>query len=169
MGNLGADELIDDDRRREMCAWFESQADLLESKTQTDENGPLAAWHREVSERFLKVAYQDRDGLGSVLHRIWSIVHRNDPDAVLPDGADLSLLPRETEGRMIELRQLGDRLIAGREPRDGSPLALLRTSQSRLKIEPIDDFWEGGVAPAWADGWGRDRFRALGRTRCRRR
>ena len=35
---------------------------------------------------------------------------------------------------------------------------MLRTCQSRLKIEPFDDFWEGGVAPAWADGWGRDDF-----------
>ncbi len=162
MGNLRGDELMSDDQRFEMCAWFESQADLLKSKTRSDESGPLAVWHREVSTRFLEVANQDRGRLGRVLHRIWSIVHRDDPDAVLPDGADLSLLPPETE-RWIELRQFGDRLIASYlfhdgSLRDGSPLASLRTFQSRLKIEPFDDFWEGGVAPAWADRWGTDDF-----------
>src|SRR5262249_24308146 len=155
---LGTDELIDEDQRREVCDWLELQADSLESKTRSGETGSLAAWHREVSERFLEVAYQDRGRLGSVVHRIWSIVHRDDPDAVLPEGPDLSWLPRETEDRIIDVRQLGDRLIASREPRDGSPLALLRTFQSRLKIEPLDGFWEGGVAPTWAESWGRDDF-----------
>ena len=157
MGNLGADELIDGDQRREMRAWFESQAATLELKTRTGEIGSLDSWHREITERFLSVAYQNRDGLGSVLHRIWSVVHRDDPDAVLPDGADLSLLPPETE-RTIQLCQCGDRLIARRGSREGSPLAVLRMFQSRLKIEPFDDFWEGGVAPVWADQWGRDQF-----------
>jgi hypothetical protein len=93
-----------------MCEWFESQEKLLSSKTGPDKMGPLAAWHREVSER-IKIAYEDRDRLGRVLHRIWSIGHRDDPDAVLPGRADLSLLPSESE-RWIELRQFGDRLIA---------------------------------------------------------
>jgi formylglycine-generating enzyme required for sulfatase activity len=65
------------------------------------------------------------------------------------------LLPPGTE-RRIELRQLGDRLIAGQSPGAGSPIALLRAFQSRLKIEPLDDFWEGGDAPRWASAWGRD-------------
>jgi formylglycine-generating enzyme required for sulfatase activity len=33
-----------------------------------------------------------------------------------------------------------------------------RAFQSRPKVEPIDDFWEGGKAPSWAAGWGRDQF-----------
>ncbi len=157
MGNLGDDELINDDERLEMRKWFESQAHLLESETQPGESDPLAAWHWEVSERILPVASQGRNGLGPVLYRIWSILHRDDPRAVLPHGADPIWLPPETE-RLIELRQLGDRLIARQARRDGSPLALIRTRQGRIKVEPVDDFWEGGVAPEWADGWGRDEF-----------
>jgi len=157
MGNLGRDELIDEDQRIEMREWFESQALVLESRTPPDKANSLGAWHREVSERMLEAAYQDRHGLGEVLHQIWSIVHRDDPHAVLPDGADLTMLPPGTE-RRIDLRQLGDRLIASQAPSDGSPLALIQTRQSRIRIEPFDDFWEGGVAPAWADGWGRDDF-----------
>ena len=41
----------------------------------------------------------------------------------------------------------------GREPH-GSLLGLIRTRNGLIKIEPLDDFWEGGVAPAWADGGG---------------
>ncbi len=155
MGNVRFDALVSEDERGEMCAWFEAQAALLESKTGFAELGPLAAWHGEISQRFLEVANQGRDRLSRALHRIWSIVHRDQPDAVLPDGADPLFLPPETE-RRIELRQLGDRLTVGPASRGGSPLVLLRTFQSRLKIEPLDDFWEGGIAPAWADGWGRD-------------
>ena len=160
--NLGNEELISTDQRRTTCEWFESLEELLKSKNRSDQIDPLAAWQREVSDRFSNVAYQDRGRLGRVLHRLWSIVHRDDPDAVLPNGADLSLLPPENE-RWIELRQFGDRLIASYPfhdgtLRDGSPIALIRSSQSRLKIEPLDDFWKGGAAPAWADGWGRDDF-----------
>ena len=112
-----------------MRKWFESQAHLLESETQPGESDPLAAWHWEVSERILPVASQGRNGLGPVLYRIWSILHRDDPRAVLPHGSDPIWLPPETE-RLIELRQLGDRLIARQARRDGSPLALIRTRRA---------------------------------------
>ena len=157
MANLGGDDLISPEKRLAARAWFDTQENLLKSKLRRDEMDPTAAWHRRVSERLLEVAYKNRVGLGPVLHRIWAIVHRDDPDAVLPDGAELNLLPKETE-RQIELRQVGDRLVGGAVLGGGSPLALLRTCQSRLKIEPIDDFWEDGEAPSWADDWGRDEF-----------
>ncbi len=154
---LAATSSISARQRRTMYEWFEAQERLLNSKAEPEKNKPLAAWHREAMHRLLRFAGEDRDRLDRVLHRIWSIVHGGDPYAVLPAGADLRLLPPETE-RRIELRQLGDRLIAGEGSRDGSPLALLRTRQSRLRIEPFDDFWQGGVAPPWAAGWDRDEF-----------
>ena len=124
----------------------------------------------EVSERLLEVAYKNRVWpWPGACTSIWAIVHRDDPDAVLPDGADLSLLPQETERAD---RASSNWRSLDREARclgDGSPLALLRTCQSRLKIEPIDDFWEGGEAPAWADDWGRDEFGPWVDLRVRRR
>src|SRR5262249_38827980 len=36
------------------------------------------------------------------------------------------------------------------------PVGLIRTRNGLLQLEPVDDFWSGGVPPAWADSWGRD-------------
>jgi formylglycine-generating enzyme required for sulfatase activity len=158
LANLGADEEIDDDERRAMRAWFQDQAETLGEKG-AGVLEALKAWHGEVSERLLRVPYRDRGELGRALHQIWAIVHRGDPDALLPEGADLRLLPREAE-RLVELRQWGNRLIVGGPGAGGSPLALIRARQARLRIERVDDFWERRQPPAWAEAWGRDEYGA---------
>jgi formylglycine-generating enzyme required for sulfatase activity len=160
MGNLGNDDFIDQSQRLRMYEWFESQEQLLRSTIAAGEGPSLEAWHTEVSDRLL-TACQNRGRLGEVLHRIWAIVHRDDPAALLPPGADLRLLPLETE-RTIELCHRGDRLVASVDRRAGSPLALIRTHQSRLKVELVDDnrendFWDGDP-PRWAEKWGRDEY-----------
>ena len=76
-----------------------------------------------------------------------------------PPGADLSLLADGPE-RTVELRQLGDRLVAGTGAGRGSLIALLRTRQSHIEVVPSTGFWEGGVAPTWAEDHGWDSFGA---------
>ena len=63
--------------------------------------------------------------------------------------------------RTVVVSQVADRIVARpieAGPHSGSPLGLIRTRNGLIKIDEPDDFWEGGVAPAWADGWGRDDF-----------
>ena len=80
---------------------------------------------------------------------------------------------REQPLRTIELRQHADRLVAwpvpagtadGSSPRQarrpGSPIGLIRTRNGLIRIERLDDFWDGGVPPGWASGWGRDELGA---------
>jgi formylglycine-generating enzyme required for sulfatase activity len=154
LANIGEDEHVTEDERRDICAWFQKQVEALAMK-RVDESKALEAWHGEVSERLLSVPYRDRGELGRALHQIWAIVHRDDPNAALPEGADLRLLPRETE-RLVEPRQWGNRLTVGGPHSGGSPLALIRARQGRLRIEPVADFWERGQPPAWAEAWGGD-------------
>ncbi len=165
MANIGADGTFKPAQRGAMLAWFKEQLGLMGSKI-PDEWNPLEAWHYEVTDRVLPVASADREGLADVLHKIWDLVHRDNPNAVLPEGADLRLLPHGAE-RLVELRWRGDSLSAGESLHEGSPVALIRTCQSRIKIEPLEElmklgaeFWRGGEPPVWADEWGWDSFGA---------
>ncbi len=132
----------------------------------------LEAWHRWVLGRTLPTAWAGE--AGRVLHEIWAIVHRDNPEAVPPTAAnpawlvDTSVTNPIQRERLVEILQMSGRILA-RPFRPGasaalqpgvsvSPMALIRTIQGRLKIEPFDDFWEGGVAPVWADRRGRDDF-----------
>jgi hypothetical protein len=132
----------------------------------------LEAWHRWVLGRTLTPAWAGE--AGRVLHEIWAIVHRDNPEAVPPPAAnpawlvDTSVTNPIQRERLVEILHVSGRILArpfrpgvpdALEPRENvSPMALIRTIQGRLKIEPFDDFWEGGAPPAWADGWGRDEF-----------
>jgi formylglycine-generating enzyme required for sulfatase activity len=43
-------------------------------------------------------------------------------------------------------------------PSTGSPLGTLRSCNGVLDLEPFEDFWASGVAPAWAGDWGEDEY-----------
>jgi len=163
----------------EAQGWFASQRSrLVGAENDPEEFDRSRAWHDWILARSLPAAWEGEKG--RVLHAIWSIVHRHDTHAVPPSHAnptwlvDPAVNPADRPERLIELVQMSERVVArtvrpefvgksnnGSVPdsrRNGSPLALIRTRQGRIKIEPFDEFWEGGAAPAWAESWGRDDF-----------
>ena len=95
-------------------------------------SGPMSRKPRSVASRGLGAVVERpvsrSRGIGPRLHEIWAIVHRCDPKAVLPEGADLRLLPARNR-TTLELRQWGNRLTVGGPAPGGSPLALIRARQ----------------------------------------
>jgi formylglycine-generating enzyme required for sulfatase activity len=132
-------------------------------------------WFRRV---FARLPESVRLGSSArTLHEIWSEVRPDEEVTDLPDFLDPALLPPSSNAeRLIALRQVADRLIAepflgnelggsrGVEKEDteppGSLLGLIRTRNGLIRIERLDEFWDGGVPPDWASGWGRDEFGA---------
>jgi formylglycine-generating enzyme required for sulfatase activity len=117
-------------------------------------------WFRRA---FMRIPASPLNGsAGDALHRIWALTSA--PKDQPPAGLDPARIPSLGKSiRTWELVQVGSRLSAqshqdGREVTlaPGSTLTLIRARNAPLKIESFDDFWEGGVAPVWADGWGRD-------------
>ena len=115
-----------------MRFWFQEQLAVIDVET-SEESQALAAWHWGVSQRMLPDA-RGSYGTWRDFHQIWERVHRHDPDAVLPDGADFRLLTPGAEPR-IELRQTGESLRArvirrGREVRSPSSTRVRIASRS---------------------------------------
>jgi formylglycine-generating enzyme required for sulfatase activity len=119
-------------------------------------------WFRRA---FMRIPAVPLNGsAGDALHRIWALTSA--PKDLPPTGLDPARVP--SLGRLVrtwDLVQVGGRLCArlhrdGPEesPGHGSKLALIRSRNAPIKIEPFDDFWESGVPPAWADSWGTDDF-----------
>jgi formylglycine-generating enzyme required for sulfatase activity len=98
------------------------------------------------------------------LHAIEGLVSPNSAQRPAWSHPELMSSGSQTE-RPIALRQVADRLEAWAylpggfddEP-PGSLLALIRTCNGLIKIEPLDNFWQGGIAPKWADEWRTDEF-----------
>ena len=72
------------------------------------------------------------------------------PARPLPDFLHPDLMPVSTEPvRTVVVSQVADRIVARpieAGPHSGSPLGLIRTRNGRIKIDGLDDFWEGGGA-----------------------
>ncbi len=141
--------------------WFaERRRELDSSPEHVDlaDDGPT--WLRQVCALLPRDTY--RGASARTLHAIWLRVHSRESSQTLPDFLHPDLMPVSTEPvRTVVVSQIADWIVARpieAGPHSGSPLGLIRTCSGLIKIDEPDDFWEGGIAPAWADDWGRDDF-----------
>ncbi len=167
-----AQGLLDPAEVRQAAWWYQQRKRHLVASGAVD--NPAAnepTWFRRV---FARLPESVNQGIAAqTLHEIEAVIRPDGEDR--PEFLDPALLPPTSQPeRLIALRQVADRLVArpflsdpgggglGSQTADdephGSLLGLIRTRNGLIKIVEPDDFWEGGVAPAWADGWGRDDF-----------
>ena len=155
-------EFTDDDLGAAV-RWVHEQQYVLEGDAEKrDPTSDESLWFRRA---FIRLPESPLNGsAGDSLHQIWTLTSatKDHPPAGL-DPARVPSLGRSL--RTVEIRHAGDCLVArpyegglGFTRPPGSLLGLIRTRNGLIKIDEPDDFWEGGVAPAWADGWGRDDF-----------
>ena len=144
--------------------WVRGQRDVIEGDPEKqDPTSDESLWFRRANIRLPESSWNG--SAGEYLHQICSLT-RSTTDRP-PSGLDPARIP-PPPGRSVqtfEIRHAGDYLFARpfQEGPDatrpsGSLLARIRTRTGLIKVEPFDDFWEGGVAPPWADDWGRDGF-----------
>ena len=135
----------------------EFQGDAAKRDPMSDES----LWFRRAFMRMPESPLNGR--AGDALHKIWALTSatRDQP----PVGLDPPAFPRSEDrsGPGISSRwEIAWRAAPqGWRRRNARFRKLARADphpNAPLKIEPLDDFWEGGVAPAWADGWGSDEF-----------
>ena len=164
--------LLDQDEIRQAAWWCQRRLSHL--KATGAANDPAAnepTWFRRVFARLPESVNQGH--AGRILHEIWEVVRPDEEVKNLPDFLDPALLPPSSNvERLIALRQVADRLIAESFPgneRGGNPravkedektpsslLGLIRTRNGLIRIERLDEFWDGGVPPTWASAWGWD-------------
>jgi formylglycine-generating enzyme required for sulfatase activity len=144
--------------------WVRSQQQVFGGAPEKrDPTSDESLWFRRA---FIRLPESSLNGsAGESLHQIWALTRstRDHP----PTGLDPARVPPPPgrSVRTVEIRHAGDCLFAwpfeggpGATRPSGSLLAQIRTRTGLIKVEPFDDFWEGGVAPPWADDWGRDDF-----------
>jgi formylglycine-generating enzyme required for sulfatase activity len=143
--------------------WFSDQCERLGRNSQNrDFAGDEAYAFRRMLHACSRKAFHGPAARS--LHGIWMLVHSSAGQEPLPGHFDPGLLPGASgEARTVALSQVGNQLVA--RPFQvgdslGSPIGLIRTRNGRIKIEPYNVFWEGGVKPAWAIDWGTDQFGA---------
>ena len=147
---------------RRAVAWFEQWKRSLETREEyRDPAGDRATWSRRVLAVLPESAFEG--AAADTLHELWTLVHSRDNGGRLPGFLDPRRLPSDPSLpiRTVALSQVADCVVARPQQAGqglGSPLGLIRTRNGLIKIVEPDDFWEAGVAPAWADGWGRDDF-----------
>ena len=150
-----------DDDLESAASWVLSRQRVLEGDAaKPDPMSDESLWFRRAFVRLPESPF--RGSAGDSLHQIWKLTGatKDEPPAGL-DPARVRSFGRSVA--TFDLLQVGDRLIAspnGRGPdfprRRGSLLGTIRTRNALIKIEPLEEFWAGGEAPAWADSWGTD-------------
>jgi formylglycine-generating enzyme required for sulfatase activity len=164
--------LLDRQELRQAAWWCQRRyRDLDSIGTANDPAASEPAWFRRVFARLPESVNQG--SAARTLHQIWTLVRPDEEVTNLPDFLDPALMPpSSTAERMIALKQVADRLVAepfsGNERGDhasdmdppGSLLGLLRTRNGLVRIDRLDEFWEGGVPPGWASNWGCDQHGA---------
>jgi formylglycine-generating enzyme required for sulfatase activity len=152
--------LVDAERHRKAQRWLRQRREHLARNAQgVDLAGNEAYWFRQILRGCSQEAFHGP--AGSSLHALWTLVNSPASAEPVPAHFDPRLMPGSGEPRTIQLSQVGDHVVARPfHPGEstGSPIALIRTGNGRIKIEPDDSFWEGGIAPAWAADWGTDEF-----------
>jgi len=157
-------EFTDDDLGAAV-RWVHEQQYVLEGDAEKrDPTSDESLWFRRA---FIRLPESPLNGsAGDSLHQIWTLTcATNDHPPAGLDPARVPSLGRSL--RTVEIRHARDCLVArpyegglGFTRPPGSLLGLIRTRSGLIKIVEPDDFWEGGVAPAWAADWGRDPFGA---------
>ncbi|MDR3632788.1 MAG: formylglycine-generating enzyme family protein [Isosphaeraceae bacterium] len=155
-------ELPDDDLGAAV-RWVRAQQDVLEGDVgKRDPTSNISLWFRRA---FIRLPEAPLNGsAGDSLHQIWALTSATKDHP--PAGLDTARVPSLGRAvRTVEIHHAGDRLVAwtheggpGIARSSGSLLGTIRTRNGLIRLDEPDDFWNGGVAPAWADRWGRDRF-----------
>jgi formylglycine-generating enzyme required for sulfatase activity len=168
--------LLERHELRQADWWLQRRlGDLKATGAANDPAANEPTWFRRV---FARLPESVRQGSASrTLHAIWDVVRPDEEVKNLPDFLDPALLPPSSNAEStIALKQVGDRLVAQPFPGDerggsrraakedeqppGSLLGLIRTRNGLIRIERLDEFWDGGVPPTWAQAWGRDDYGA---------
>jgi formylglycine-generating enzyme required for sulfatase activity len=143
--------------------WAAQQRNLLRAGAGAGKRDPTSGESLWFRRAFLRLPQEPLEGsAGDALHEIWA--YTNAPEDRPPAGLDPARVPALDQPiRTLELRHAGDCLVArtfaGSSTStilSGSLVGLIRTRNGLLQLEPVDDFWSGGVPPAWADSWGWD-------------
>ena len=168
--------VLDPAELRQAAWWCLQRMRILRaSGAASDPAANEPTWFRQV---FARLPESVNQGIAArTLHEIWAVVRPGEEAGDRPDFLDPALLPETSQTeRLIALRHVADRLVArsfpgyqrggshGVETADkqhpGSLIGLIRTRNGLIKIERLDEFWEGGAPPAWAHQWGWDKYGA---------
>jgi len=136
-------------------AWFEWWKQSAKTRKEyRDKAGNQATWSRRVIAVLAESAWGG--AAADALHELWTLVHSGEEGP--PGFLDPRRLPQDPSlpVRTVVLSQVAGcvfarPLQAGQG--SGSPLGLIRTRDGKIKIEPDEAFWEGGVRPEWAEDW----------------
>ena len=157
--------VLDPAELRQAAWWCLQRMRILRaSGAASDPAANEPTWFRQV---FARLPESVNQGIAArTLHEIWAVVRPGEEAGDRPDFLDPALLPETSQTeRLIALRHVADRLVArsfpgyqrggshGVETADkqhpGSLIGLIRTRNGLIKIERLDEFWEGGAPPAW--------------------
>ncbi|MBL8811631.1 MAG: formylglycine-generating enzyme family protein [Planctomycetaceae bacterium] len=162
--NLSAEswKLLNSSDRRRVRDWFDTLWNVV--KVHGEDADERADFFIRVSPLLSADAFERLPALHRLQHRLC-------PDDPAPKGYDPALAGvQDAPMQSIRIWQVGGQFEfrrRGEQPARSSPLATIRLKNPEIVIDSLDEwpddnsgerFWLDGVAPEWADRWGRDQF-----------
>jgi formylglycine-generating enzyme required for sulfatase activity len=142
------------------------EGELRRGATPGERAAGARRWFRRVRNRLPDASAAWRaQRLGQSLRRLWELTHEGGSPPPGFDPSEIPAAPTLAEERW-RLDQCGAEVWVSpahragvEEPaRRGSALCTVRSRNGWIRLSPEgrDDFWQSGVAPAWAVDWGQD-------------